>query len=202
MGSGIVKKTAAQATGALERVTNLEDGLENVVKGVNESFTLIESRLQTLEELVTALTVTVGTEQVQDMVLTNRKVQQDARIEAAKASIATAVTEGKLLPATLPSLAEMEADTDNVLVNKFLVVGREMNAEGEVLPPGRLQLPLGRIMKEVRVLLAGAGPGLTVPTPQNQQFVLDEVYVENPNPPVPDNFSREHLDSPKAQAAE
>ncbi len=178
MGSGAIKKTAEATSGALQRVQALEVGQQEIIKGVNESFTGIDSRLQTLEEVVTALTMAIGQEQVQDIVIANRKAQTEAQIEAAKNSVAQAVMDGKLVPSTIPSLEAIEADKDDELCSKYLVIGRELDEAGTALPPGRLQLPLSRILKEVRAKLAGGGPGLIVDTRENQKFALDEVYVE------------------------
>ena len=200
MGSGIGKRADAKATGALARVEAIEQGLEQVVMGCQQSFNLIEQRLQTLEELVTALSRAVGTEQVRDIVTENRRLQQEAAVEAAKAAIARAVEQKQLLAAVLPTADQMDAarqadavengdDTggsDEALTSKYLIVGRELDKDGNVIPPGRLQLPFSRLLPEIKTKLAGAGPGTVIDTPNDRKFALDEVYIENPAPPVPD----------------
>lgn len=184
MGSGIGKRADEKASGALARIIQLEQGYEGVLKGLNESFGQIESRLHTIEELVTAITMSIGTEQIQDLVLANRKAAEEAQVEAAKVSVAEAVSEGKLVATTLPSKEEIEADEDGELCSQYLVIGKEIAPDGEEIPPGRLQLPLSRIKKDVRALLAGAGPGTVVNTNENQQLIVQEVYMNNPNPPT------------------
>jgi hypothetical protein len=203
MGSGIGKRADAKATGALARVEAIEQGLQQIVIGCQQSFSLIEQRMQTLEELVTAISKAVGTEQIRDIVTENRRLQQEAAVETAKAAVSKAVKAGQLLPAVLPTEQEMAAaraedslspasspddqPTDEALTSKYLIVGRELDKDGNVIPPGRLQLPFSRLLPEIKVKLAGQGPGITIDTPNDRKFVLDEVYIENPNPVTPEN---------------
>lgn len=191
MGSGIGKRADQKASGALARVEAMESGLQQIIVGCQQSFTLIEQRLQTLEELVTALSKLVGTDQVRDMVTENRRAQQAAAVEAAKAAVAKAVAAEQLLPAVLPTADEIKAEREGPetdepgLLDKYLVIGRELTADGTVIQPGRLQLPFSRLLPEIQDKLAGQGPGTTIDTPNDKKFALDEVYIENPTPPVP-----------------
>jgi hypothetical protein len=186
MGSGIGKRAHDKALTALDRINALESGHEQILNGLTQSFELIESRLQMLEELTAAVTSVIGQDEVRDAVVAHRQAQQAARVASAQRSVETALEQGLLLKTdVLPSAEVLSGENAEEVTSKILIVGRELGEDGTALEPGRLQLPMARLVKDVQLQLAGKGPGTVIDTPNNRKFALDEIYTENPNPPAP-----------------
>jgi hypothetical protein len=196
MGSGIGKRAHDRALGALDRINALEQGLQNIIEGTQQSLVIVEERLQNIEELLTAAINVAGPDLIKDQVAATRKAKAEARIAAAQKALENALEKKELLPLDkLPGAAEMGAtDADEKLAN-ILLVGRELEADGTVSPPGRVQQPLARVMPQLRAALADGVVGTTIELPEGRKFVLDAMYIENPNPPQfdqgVDTFERE-----------
>lgn len=189
MGSGIGKRADNKATTALGRVEALETNLQSLLEAMQQTFGQVENRLKNLDELCSATATVIGVDVVRDAVVENRKARQEAEMAAAKAGLEKALEEKKLLPTVLPTLAEIEADDAREedqpsLCDKYLVVGKELDAQLNVMAPGRIQLPFSRLLKDVKVKLAGCGADTTIDTVDGRKFVLEGVYFENPEPPA------------------
>lgn len=208
MGSGIGKKAHDKAVSALDRIVNLERAVENLWNGTQQSLMLVDQKLQQQDEMVTAIVNILGAEVVRDQVVAQRKAEQEARLEAAKDAVEDAVERQLLLPLErFPSAEEMSAENDDVeeKLSKILVVGRELEADGTVTPPGRVQQPLNRILPGIRASLASKSTGDSVDLPEGRKFTVDGLYIENPNPPpaaTPEGAETPAAVSPEASVAE
>ncbi len=178
MNKAIGKAAHAKAVTALDRIGNLETIQQTLIDGVGKSFDLVEQRLQRIEELLSAVANTVGPDAVRDQLALIRKENEEAQLKAGTEAVEKAVAEGKLIKGAIPSLEVLESEDADSITSKTLVIGREFDKDGNVMAPGRLQLPLSKLTKEIQVALAYSEGDLTIETPNGGKFTLDAVYVE------------------------
>jgi hypothetical protein len=148
---------------ALERIDQLEQDLPKIVMGVNEAVMGQRRGLGELASVVEALTEILGAGTVDAKIkeINERKVQ--AQLDKAKAALDEGLAKGDLVKADAVS-------------DKSLIVGREYDKDGNVLPPGRAQITFDGIMPEFQDKLLGQGPGFTVETKNGGKFEVVEVY--------------------------
>lgn len=156
-----IKKQVAK--GAIERISEIEQSLPGLINAVNQGFVEFNSRVAGLAEVVEALVQKLGPEEVQSILAARRTERDQQRVEQAKQWLAQQVEAGSLAPA--------EAVTE-----RSLLVGVETDAEGNAVPPGRIQLTIDRVNTEIRELLMGKPAGTKIQTPGGTTFEVLEVY--------------------------
>lgn len=186
MGSGIGKKvlTALQridrAEGAIEFLANDRRGL---LEAVNRSLAMSDDRFNVLEKCMNAVSDVVdklviitknenveavdkAREALTDITSTlKRQLAEERQREAnaEKAAIEMAVKAGEMVPV-------------EVVDNTTVIVGREVNEDGSVTPPGWLQLMVGQAREDLKETLMGKKVGDTVPLGK-RTFEIQELYT-------------------------
>lgn len=161
----------ARERNALERIAQLEKDLTQVVGSVQQALNQLGGRLGSLGETLDALVeLTAGVEQVQSQIESSRALRAQAQADAAKAALEKALADGVLLTA------------EKISENSILT-GSETDKDGNVRPPGYIQLQFGGIKPEFQEKLKGQGVGFVLETEEGGKFTVTGVYEANPNPP-------------------
>lgn len=148
---------------ALDRIDAVESTINELVSSLNNVIQQINSRLSDTTEKLQALTDVVGVDKVNDAMRTLALAKAEKQAAAAKEALDDALAKGQLV-------------AGSVIGENSLVVGREFDRDGNVIPPGRIQLTFGGIKSEFQEQLRGQGFGFTVETPLGGKFEVLEVY--------------------------
>lgn len=177
---------------ALERITQVEDDLQSLLKGVDAELGKQGKRLQSLEETLEAVTKSIGSDVVQAIIEDARREKQTLQADTAKAEIAKLVEQKVLVPAE-------EVGEDS------FVVGHDVDAEGATVHPGFGHVHFKQVEPRHQEKVKGAKVGSSIPTgPEGtkQAFVIDQIYTfipptappadtENPTSPANDAIPTE-----------
>jgi hypothetical protein len=166
MGSGIGKNAKVlnkKFTNSLERIETLEAGYKSLVEALQGTLTQQAHEISTLKETIAAIKVVVGEKGIDDAIKAARIERAEARSAAEKAALETQLSSGALVKA-------------DVISEQSVVVGKEVTADGEVIPPGRVQLIFGQFLPEFQEKLKGQSVGTTVDTPVGGKFEVTEIY--------------------------
>ena len=171
-GENMAKKMGQgkQIRGALERLDSIEELLPQMMTQINRAVTVLENNIQSLNEIVEAVVVCVGEEQVDAALLRIRTLKAEADAEAARSNLQKAVAEKKLVPAESVSEAS-------------IVVGVETDKDGKAVPPGRVQFNSATLTPEYREKLIGQRLGFKFSTGDANTVEITEIYVRSE--PVP-----------------
>lgn len=165
MSSSVQKNVSQrkQVKSAIERIDTIEQDLPRVVMAVNEALTAQSQRVGELASILEAVVELAGVQAVDVKIkeIADRKVL--ANLEVAKSRLEQALTSGEVVSA-------------NVISERSLIVGREFDAQGEVLFPGRAQLQYAGVKPEFQAQLLGQGFGFTLETGDGGKFEVLEVY--------------------------
>ena len=160
-----------QVKSALERIGELEGVLPQIIAGFNQALMQLEQRLGEFGEAIDALVELAGGKDLVDSVI------QSHRVARATANLNAALARGDLV--------KVEAVSE-----KSVIVGREFDKDGNLVPPGRVQLSFRGFKPEFREKLLGKGVGFvfdigaelaeTTGTPAGEtvtgKFEVSEVY--------------------------
>lgn len=149
---------------ALERIDLLENEIPRLISAINGAFEQLNERVGSLAKLVEAVVETVGAEQVEQSLkaIEDRKIE--LQLSAAKAELDSQVAAGNMLKV-------------EVVGEKSLIVGREFDREGVLIPPGRAQIMFASIKPEYQEKLKGQQAGFMFET-VGGKFEVMEVYDE------------------------
>lgn len=153
-------KTDKSILGQLDSVKRTQ---RELLDGVNKAFTDVGSRLDSLEELLSACIMEVGQDQIVDRIKQSRLVIAQNKVAQAKAGLAAGVEQGYLTVAS--------AVSDN-----SVVCGEEILPNGEVLPPGWQEMAYKALNEEYRGKFAGKAVGESVELPTGGKFTVTEIY--------------------------
>lgn len=148
---------------ALDRIDAVESTINELVSSLNGVIQQLNARLGDISEKIQALTDVVGAENVTKALDALAQAKAEKQLASAKEALADALTKGHLVSA------------DSIGENS-LVVGREFDKDGALIPPGRIQLTFSGIKAEFQEKLKGQGFGFTVDTPTGGKFEVLEVY--------------------------
>lgn len=148
---------------ALDRIDAVESTINELVSSLNNVIQQLNARLSDTAEKLQALTDVVGPEKVSEAMRALVLAKAEKQAAAAKEALDDAIGKGQLVAAT-------------VIGENSLVVGREFDKDGNLIPPGRIQLTFGGIKSEFQEQLRGQGFGFTVETPVGGKFEVLEVY--------------------------
>jgi hypothetical protein len=167
-----------QGPGSLERLKALEDFRGEILRAVRQTFQAIEQRLQNLEEVNEACVNLIGRTQVEEEVKRLHIERVEARSAMETAALEQALKDGKI--------KEVETIGD-----MSVVVGSEVDKDGNKLYPSRVQLLFATLHKEYQDKLRGARGGDSIETPMGSKFTVATVYdvipqaEQVPPPPLP-----------------
>lgn len=171
-----LRKKAATAMDRLDVLDNqMEDVLKNLPQlaiGFNDALNRIQQQFSDMNETVDALVGLVGVDAVQAAIVQNRLDRMNAAAATTKANIVKALEEGKLV--------KVEKVTE-----KTLMVGRELKADGTMIPPGYSAVSFNQVKKEYREKLLGQSVGFILPTENDGKFEIIELYEGVPAAVVP-----------------
>jgi hypothetical protein len=176
------------APGALDRVKALEQFREEILRAVRSTFAAVEQRLQNLEEISEALVNLSGRAQVEEEV----KRLHIERVEAKSA------IEQKALDAALSTGKIKEAE---VVGELSVIVGSEVDKDGNKLYPSRVQMLFATLLKEYQEKLRGAKVGDVIETPFGSKFTVQIVYDIVPPDQQPQPSPAAQLDAPVPEGA-
>lgn len=164
MSGNVVKQGLRQQQRTLsERITNLEQGLAQVLFKINQRFGGVDQRLATLEEQVEALIELGNREDVQQVINDKRIERARAQSAQEKASLEEGVKDGYIVPA-------------EAIGERTILVGRYVDKDGTVEEPGRAQLVMPGIAPQFREKLLTQAAGFKLETPNGGHFEVQEIY--------------------------
>lgn len=162
--NGVIKQGIRQVQkGLSERVAGLEQGLGQILFGVNDRFQKQDARLAGLEEKVEALIELNGTEEVGKIIAEKRAERAAAQAEQEKATLDQGVADGYVL----------KADT---VAEKSVIVVQYRDPKGEIIPPGRAQLVMPGVDTKYRDKLLNQAVGFKMDLDGGATCELLEVY--------------------------
>jgi len=144
-------------------VKALEQFREEMLRAVRSTFAAVEQRLQNLEEINEALVNLSGRAQVEEEVkrLHIERVEAKAAIE--QKALETALATGKI----------KEVETIGEL---SVIVGSEVDKDGNKLYPSRVQVLYATLLKEYQEKLLGKKVGDVIETPFGSKLTVQIVY--------------------------
>lgn len=153
---------------ALERITQLEDNHDSLVKGVTNELHKTVNRLNVLEETMGAVTKSIGLEVILAIMEDSRREKQTAQADAAKAEIASLVEQKVLVPV-------------DVVGEDSFIVGHDVDENGEIVHPGFGHTHFKAVEPKLQEKVKGGKAGLSIltgKTPDSKSaFVVDQIYT-------------------------
>lgn len=169
MASGVGKKLGS----LLERTESLEATLPAMANAIQQVVNQLTSRLDNLDRVIMAVVELTGKDAVAAAVEAAMTKEANEAMDQAKANLDQAVAVGQAVP-----VATVAIDT--------LVIGQEVNKDGVVIVPGRIQMAFESFSPEIQALLMGKAIGDVVETPSGNKFTVQEIFKLLPDavPPV------------------
>jgi hypothetical protein len=160
---------------AVERITDLETQIPSLLSQVNAGFANFGQRLNENTEIVNALTTLVDSFAGHDA--TSAKIQE-VRIKRAEALAAEQVA------GITKALADGTIVSSTTIGEKSVFVCTETDPQGEVIPPGRVQIEVQQLVPSFKSKFIGQGIGASVPTPNGNTLTVTELYDFVDPPPA------------------
>lgn len=165
-----------QKKGAMDRITDLEDFREGVLRAMRQTFGVIEQRIATINDMMVALTNLVGQENVEKEVQRLEIERSELRSAKEKAGLDAAIARGELVP------AEEVGDLS-------VVIGTETDKDGKPLHPVRVQFLYATMKQSLKESFTGVKVGAAIDMPAGTKFTVSEVWnvvpgAERQAPPV------------------
>lgn len=179
MGSGIQKKMKKSA---LERITSLERALGETIGQVNQTLTFVGEKIREIDQRFYGLLRVLGVEMdsVNDAIKAIRLERITAQVAAAQAALEAGIASGDIV------------ETD-VVTEKSLIVGREMDNDLNEIPPGRAQILVETMHTEQRAELVGKGVGTIISITPKAKLEVQRIFnmvvkaEEEAEANIPDN---------------
>ncbi len=153
----------SKAKSALERIADLEQALQNILEAINKMFEQQHSRIGAVEQVVEA----IGREVVEyNFQVTIQAIGLDKATQAAetaKANLKKALEDGVIV-------------VSEIVGEKSVICGVETNKDGEVIPPGYLQVTYDSLRPEVKEKAMGQAVGAKVELPAGGTYEIQAVY--------------------------
>ena len=149
--------------GILARLAKLEKFQKDILRAMNQTFTIVDNRESATEEVVRALITLVGQDTVEKEVRRAKIEDLEGKSAKQKAVFDEAIAKGKVVPG--------ESVND-----RSVILGTEVDPEGNQLYPVRVQLLFGNLPADYQACYKGAKPGDKVVTPTKSTFSISEVW--------------------------
>jgi len=164
---------AKRTANALDRIDGIEQTLSAIIPQINNSFANMSRQQESQGEVLEAVVTILGQDTITATVKANRDARALATMEAEKKGLEELKANG--------TLAAVEVVSD-----KSLIVGREFNADGTIIHPGRVQVAYQRVDAQFQPQLLGKGVGITFDLPKGGKFEVLEIYevVQKPDAPT------------------
>ena len=162
MGSGIQKKIE-KANGVLDRVNNAEKNIQMIYENIQKNFSVVDTKLSEQGEILDACVTLLGLDTVLEQVKKARIDKSEAESENKRVALETALAEGKIV-------------VTDTIDTQSIIVGSEVDKDGNPLHPLRAQILLAQIKPELAEPLKGKKVGDVVETPIGTKFTVLEIY--------------------------
>ncbi len=147
----------------LERLKKLERFRDDVLRAMNQTFNIVDQRETQTEEVLRALIELFGREQVETKVRQLKIESLEAKALKEKVALDAAGEAGKIVATT-------------AVTEQSVIVGSEVNKDGEQLYPTRVQLFFPQLPLDYQKCYLGAKIGDVVVTPTESKFTVKELY--------------------------
>jgi hypothetical protein len=164
----------ARERNALERISGLEQDLQRLVGAVQQAFNESEAKLRDVSEVLdAAVALTPGGVDAIKAKMAELRTQRAAdEATKAKEGLDNALLEGKV-----EQLQKIDADC--------IITGVEKDKEGNVIPPGYVQLAFSTIKPEFGKQMLDQGEGFTFATDGGGTFEVTGIYKAVPQNELP-----------------
>lgn len=176
-------KVAKKTANALQRLDALEQTMGGIVQGVNNALNQLQQQLAGFSETLGALVQSIGQDEVERLMVENRAERGRQLVESEKAGLAAMLAAGDVV-------------AGEKVTEKSLLVGRELDKDGVVAPPGRAQTAFSRIEPGFQAGLLGQAVGFALDLPTGGKFVVDEIYEVVDRPAAPPAAAPETTPAP------
>lgn len=171
MSNQAAKAIAKAQKPALQRLDKHEDDIKALMQGMQQGFGLFDQKIRTLEEIIDVVVGLVGADKVAEAISARRAEQDQQESDNEKKGL------------------EMAKAKDMIVVGvevneKSIIVGHEVDSDGQTTPPGRSQLLFNQVKADLKAGLLGKKVGEGIDTPVGGKFVIDELWdiVAKPSP--------------------
>lgn len=184
-GQGSLKKSVQKAQGGaptnaqqrndlFQRVGRLEVAIQNLSQQAQAALEKLSQRLNVTNQALAAVCELLGTETVHAKATEMHIRELETEAEAQAAQVLDAVEKGQLI------------STETVGKNCPMVVTQQTGANGQVLHPSRVHLPLEGYSPEVQALLEGKATGDVIELPDGSKLTVLASYavVVPPTEPI------------------
>lgn len=169
MASGIQKKIR-EAKGIStdvdvlkQKVDNAEKNIQSLHENGQKNFAVIEQKFNQMEEFIDALITQVGTDVIFEIVKTKRIEKQEADAATKKTNLEAALKDGQVVVA-------------EAVGNTSVVIGTEVDKDGNQLYPTRAQILFAQVKPELAEPMRGKKVGDVIVTPVESRFTITEIY--------------------------
>lgn len=152
-----------QQGGILERLKKLERFEKDILRAMNQTFNIVDQRETQTEEVLRAVINLLGRETVEKEVRRLKIEELEGNSTKQKAAFDAAKTEGKVV-------------ATQVVTEKSVILGTEVDKDGNQLYPVRVQLFYPQLPPDYQAVYLGAKVGDVVTTPTASKFTVHEVY--------------------------
>lgn len=170
-----VPRSAVQRIDDLEKnLSSVQSAIPAILSQVNNALNQLQGMILEQREIIDVLVEELGVEEVAKRMQDKREEELQEQADRAKAQVEAAVKNGDFRAVTEVS-------------ETSFVVGVERDLNGEVLKPGRLQLPAKDLIPEVRDQVIGKPVGTKVEVKDKGTFEVVEAYElvkKEDRPPV------------------
>jgi hypothetical protein len=152
-----------QGPGSLERLKALEDFRDEILRAVRKTFNEVEMRIRGTEELSEALVNLVGRAQVEEEIKRLYIDRAEAKSQMEMKALEAAFASGRVVKS-------------EVVGDMSVVIGSEVDKDGNQLYPTRTQLLFATLKPEYQEKLRGAKVGSVIETPVESRFTVLDLY--------------------------
>ncbi len=168
----------ARERNALERISGLEQDLQQLVGGIQKVLDEFNQRLNALGELSDAVVNALGRDLVNTKLQEARDQRAQEAADAAKAALAESITKGQM--------KAVEIVEDDSIVSGF-----EVDKDGKVVVPGYVQIRYSDVLPDLQEKLKGQVVGFKLETPVGGLFEVTGIYQ-----PVPEEEWPKPVEAP------
>ncbi len=177
--------TQAKAKNAMERLAQVENAVEGLLKLVDRELGAVVNQINQLSDVINGTVQVVGLDKVQVVLQENAA----AKLKSEEDAIAEGQLEGRITPvAAVPA--------------QGIVGYKEYDANGQLRIPGKYYKNIGQLSKDAQALLVGKEVGFKTSIGNGATMEIVEVYEFLPPPPMPDAAAANGATAPEAPVVE
>lgn len=155
-----------------KRLDNLEGQMAELMDALNKVLSNQSRQIQEAVETLNAIVAHIGADKVAQIIVDERNKKAAEEAEGKKKTVAQLMQSGLLTK-------------NEVITEKSIVTGRELDLNGEVVPPGYAQVQVATLKPEFKNQLLGQKVGFVLDTPSGK-LEVQEILEYNDKPPQPE----------------